>query len=142
MTILRVGDDKRISREQMEQVCQSIQEQIKGISLSQLTLEQPWVWSGSVCIRVTPEDQIKKLFTITAEACDAVFTEPVERPDPFIPHVTLAYPKDTDDEAGIAEQLKRKQVKPFTFAPTEICLVRQRQTPPHYQWEVIKRLKF
>lgn len=130
MTVLRVGDDKQISEDQMEQVCQRIEQQIKEVSLPTTTLEQPWVWSGSVCLKVTPEEQVQKLFAITAEACDTMLDQPVERPHPFIPHVTLAYPKDTDDETGIAEQLQQEQVEPFRFRPTEMCLVRQRQHRP------------
>lgn len=141
MTILRVGPITEISDEQMDKVCQLIQEQSRGLIMPELSLNSPWSWSGSVCVHVDPEDEIKKLYGITASACNQILDYETDTPEKFIPHVTLAYPKDTEDDAEIVRQIEQSQIEPFTFKPTELCLVKQTQTPPYYQWEVVKRLR-
>lgn len=140
MTVLRVGPTTKISDEQMDKVCELIKEQTRELDLPELSLNSPWSWSGSVCLHVNPEEEVKKLYEITANACDQILDYKTDKPAEFIPHVTLAYPKDTDDDEGIAKQVAQSRVEPFAFKPIELCLVKQTQTPPYYRWEVVRRL--
>jgi len=140
LTLLRVGSVDVISEVEMNTVCQKIQQNVADLVIPELALGSPWVWSGSVCLRATPEASLKALFETIVTATTEVLGDKASKTEPFTPHVTLAYPKDTNDEAGIEKQLKQGSVEPMTFQPTELCLVKQRQTPPYYQWEVKRRI--
>ncbi len=139
-TLLRVGSIEIISEESMEEVAQLIQKRSRDLTVPELTLDSPWVWSGSVCLSVNPGEPMKNLFKIIEAATTEVLKDKAPTPEKFVPHVTLAYPRDTNDDEGIEKQLKQAQVDPMKFVPTELCLVKQRQTPPYYQWEVITRI--
>ena len=139
-TLLRVGPTDIISEEDMRQVSTLLTSKIDKLVIPPVTLGSPWVWSGSVCLSMTPEEPLKELFNVINEAKKEVLQDRAPAARDFIPHVTLAYPRDTDDEDGISRQLLSKKVAPVSFQPTELCLVKQRQTSPYYQWEVVSRL--
>lgn len=141
LTILRVGSVVDINEEEMKKVNSQIYKEAKGIVTKSVEVGPAWLWSGSVCLHVTPEEELKKLHSIVFSATHNVLKNKAPKPDKFIPHITLAYPKDTYAENEMRKQLQRKWIEPASFKPSELCLVKQQQTPPYYQWNIEHRIK-
>ncbi len=139
MTILRVGSVDKISEENMKEVNSLISKDIESMTVPELKIGPAWDWSGSVCLKITPVVELNKLYEIVIAACEAVLRDKAPKPKKkFIPHITLAYPRDSDVSC-IQDQLD-KDSPATTASLNELSLVKQRQTIPYYQWDVVDRI--
>jgi hypothetical protein len=66
-----------------------------------------------------------------------VLGERAPKPTAFIPHVTLAYGRDYQQELEIHRQLSAHWIEPVPFHISSLSLVKERQTIPFYRWQVV-----
>jgi len=68
--------------------------------------------------------------------------DPADRPaTKLIPHITLAYTKDSsDDHSTLQEQLNQIVMPETNFRPQILSLVKQMQFRNYYRWNIIEKL--
>jgi 2'-5' RNA ligase len=134
MTVLRVGPTSAISASKMGAVAQRLAAELQGWGPVEVAIGPAWVWGGNVCAHLTPEEPLKDLY----EVCSTAFLGliPAAPKASFLPHVTLAYGRDYTQENELRRTLHSHWIEPVAVVLPSLPLVRERQTPPCYSWEV------
>jgi 2'-5' RNA ligase len=139
MTIMRLGPTDWFPSPQMAQLTENLERTLREQPSLRLTLGPCWSWSGSVCAHVAPEEAVSPLYEAIAKTVDSCLGDRIRKNERFIPHVTLAYPRDSRRDNEIRRVLYSTWIDPVEFSVDEVVLVKQQQTPPFYRWEVAHR---
>ncbi len=142
MTILRAGFVTEFSDQEMAAVADELKPDLANMRLPELTIGSPYLWLGidNPVFRVSPEQPMTDVFTAVMGAMRKVVGDRTPQTHPFVPHVALAYNRDHNQEKELDQQLGESSIPPVKFRATKLSLIKQAQTLPFYQWEVIQSL--
>ena len=137
MTLVRIGNVTRIPDAEMRKVVELLRPTLAMMALPEFRLGPWWLWTGSIVLHVTPEEPIAYLFSEVMSVLYTVLGERAPKPSAFIPHVTLAYGRDYQQELEVHRQLSAHWIEPVPFHISSLSLVKERQTIPFYHWQVV-----
>jgi 2'-5' RNA ligase len=138
MTVLRAGYTTDFTDDEMSAVAAALKPEFAAMKTPELVLGPWWIWGGPV-LHVTPEGPMLEIFDAILKAMEGVVGKKrAPKPQRFIPHVTLAYCRDYDDEQGLHARLSRTDVEPAAFRADKLSLIKQWPTPPFYSWDVVE----
>lgn len=140
ITILAVGPIENISDKEMEEVVKLLRPKLASIDSPKLEVGPVWVSNGLPIAHVTPEEPVTEIFDVVKSATEKVLGDKLIKPEKFTPHMTLAYCRETNEVNQIRKQLHQKWIDPVQFTPKKLSLVKQRQVPPQYEWEIVSEL--
>lgn len=139
-TILTVKNNSEITRATIDRVCELLQPKLNEIVVPELTVGSPWVWDGSVVLRITPGEELEKIYAAVLESVNEYVDTAVPATNRFIPHMTLAYARSSDDETGLEAKVGEMSIEPVSFVARSLSLVRQCQMESDYRWELVQKL--
>ncbi|MHA3019654.1 hypothetical protein ACXPWS_05210 [Mycobacterium sp. BMJ-28] len=140
-TILRVGFVEDFSDKEMFEVARGIELKLAKIRVPDLLLGQWWIWGGNPCVHFTPEGPLQEIFNIVVGELRAVIgNDRLPYPLTFTPHISLAYSKTYNDEAGLFRQLATTHFDAVPVQAKRLSLVKQHVRDNYYIWEVAKHL--
>ncbi len=137
MTVLRIGSVANITDQEMNDVLEQLFPALEMIHVPELLLGPWWLWTGSVVLHVTPEEPITHLFNAVTKVMNTVVGEKAPKPDRFIPHVTLAYARNYQQEREVHQQLCAQWIDPVPLHIDTLSLVKEKQTSPLYRWDTV-----
>jgi 2'-5' RNA ligase len=140
MTILRIGNVANITDQEMNDVIERLFPALEMIHMPELLLGPWWLWTGSVVLHVTPEEPITQLVNAVMKVMNTVVGEKAPKPDRFIPHVTLAYARNYQQEREVHKQLCAQWIDPIPLHVTTLSLVKEKQTSPLYRWDAVTEI--
>jgi len=140
MTILRIGSVANITDQEMNDVIEQLFPALEMIHVPELLLGPWWLWTGSVVLHVTPEEPITHLFNAVMKAMITVLGEKALKPGEFIPHVTLAYARNYQQEREVHKQLCAQWIDPIPLHINTLSLVKEKQTSPLYRWDTVTEI--
>ncbi|HEX5744208.1 MAG TPA: 2'-5' RNA ligase family protein, partial [Candidatus Saccharimonadales bacterium] len=138
MTVLRVGFTTEYTDAEMAAVTGLLRPKLAGMEMPELVLGPWWIWGGPV-LHVTPEGPLIKVFDAILKSIEEIVGKKrTPKPQRFIPHVTLAYCKDYDDEIGLHASLSKTDVEPARFRADKLSMIKQWPSLPVYKWDVVE----
>jgi len=142
MTILKVGYTTDFSEQEMAAMAEELKPSLSSMRLPELSMGDVWLWplQGNPVLRITPEAPVTEIFKFVTAAMNKVLGHRVSRLKPFIPHVALAYNRTYYREKELYKQLTQPNIPPVKFRANKLSLLKQSQTIPFYQWEVIQNI--
>jgi 2'-5' RNA ligase len=140
MTVLRIGSVTNITDQEMSDVVEQLFPALEMIQLPEFLLGPWWLWTGSVVLHVTPEEPITQLFNAVMKVVTTVLGERAPKPREFIPHVTLAYARNYQQEREVHKQLCTQWIDPIPIHVNTLSLVKEKQTSPLYRWDTVTEI--
>lgn len=140
-TVLRVGFMEDFNEDEMLQVAARLKPKLAAMHMPDFLLGQWWIWGGNPCVHFTPEGPLNELFGIVVDELSAAFgKDRLPHPLIFTPHITLAYSKTYNDEAGLFTQLQTKCIDAVPVQVNSLSLVKQRVVDEYYAWDLVKEI--
>ncbi len=140
ITLLRVGLTTQYSEKEMLDVVEKLVPILANFEMPDLILGPWWVWRGNPVLHVTPDDQLEELYDIITATIKSIVGDRIAPLPRLIPHLTLAYNRDYNQEKEVHQQLSKKWIAPVLFRANNLSLVRQEQKAPFYSWELVKSI--
>lgn len=139
MTLMVLGSTRRVTETQVQALCDQLAGALARLQAPSLELRDPWNWSGSICLAVSPEPWLRDLHArLCAETAGLHDTDTILG-DPFVPHVTLAYPRVPPGQGALGQKSLPAWHR-LLPPPIAIDLVEQWPSPPEYHWRTLRQL--
>ena len=138
-TVLRAGFLEDFSKAEMLELAKRLEPKFAAMQMPEFLLGQWWLYGGNPCVHFTPEDPLIEMFNaLVGELTALVGKDRLPASLKFTPHVTLAYSKTYDDEAGLFKQLEAKHIKAVPVRAKNLSLIKQHIADNYYVWDIVK----
>ena len=138
-TVLRAGFLEDFTEAEMLEVAKRLEPKFAEMQMPEFLLGQWWLWGGNLCVHFTPEDPLNKMFNVLVSELTAVVgKDRLPQQLKFTPHITLAYSKTYDDEAGLFKQLEAKHVAAVPVRTKRVSLIKQHVIDNYYAGDIVK----
>ncbi len=141
MTILRVGYTTEFTDGEMDKVADRLKPKLASLKLPELSLGSSFYFHSCPVLITAPWQAVESVFLAVMKELEGVVgVRRMPRVGRFIPHMTLAYNRTYTrlQERDFRQRLSEHPVDPVQFRVRSIAMIRQKQTPPYYRWNIVR----
>lgn len=141
MTIQHFAPVDELDNDDLKEITRLVRNGCQDIGPFEVVIDQPQTWQYGLVCPIRPGEAVRRLWRLVVQAGRQVTGERFEiRPEPFYPHLTLAYPHGHVDHRPLRVWLSDCDIEPVRLPVTALSLVAQQHNRREITWRPLDEI--